>query len=213
MRLQRMGRRAVWVDGLPPGTPSLFAAAIGALKLEALLDVAPAPDSLALYFSGPPPDLGRLQADLEALELPDKAGRQVRLPVCFEVGEDLEEVSNLLALGKTQVIEAILGAEFEVLAIGFMPGFAYLGGLPSRLSNLPRRSSPRPRVEPGSIGIVGDRACIYPSASPGGWNLVGRTPVEMASMEDAYFPLQAGDRITFEAIDAVRFEQLKETRL
>src|SRR5262249_36917395 len=82
-------------------------------------------------------------------------------------------------------------------AIGFSPGFPYLGYLPTALCGVPRLTAPRLHVEPGSVGLTGRQTGIYPEARPGGWNLIGRTPLVLVDVVDGYFPLRTGDRVRF----------------
>ncbi len=97
------------------------------------------------------------------------------IPVEY-AGDDLAEVAERGALTVDEVIDAHSGATYTVAFCGFAPGFAYLTGLPAAL-HLPRRATPRPRVPAGSVAIAGDLAAVYPTASPGGWHLLGRTTV------------------------------------
>jgi KipI family sensor histidine kinase inhibitor len=97
----------------------------------------------------------------------------VEVPVVFD-GPDLGTVGELVGRPPAQVVEELLATELTVAFGGFAPGFAYLTGLPDHL-HVPRRDSPRTRVPPGSVGLAGPFAGIYPRASPGGWQLVGRT--------------------------------------
>lgn len=101
----------------------------------------------------------------------------VSLPVCYdpELAPDLEDVASRTGLSISEVARVHSAASYTVLATGFAPGFAYLGDLDDRLA-LPRRSSPRRRVETGSVGIADRRTGVYPAAGPGGWRLIGRVP-------------------------------------
>jgi KipI family sensor histidine kinase inhibitor len=96
--------------------------------------------------------------------------------------------------------------EYQVFAVGFRPGFPYAGYLPDRLSGLARRDSPRVRVPAGSVAIAGRQTGIYPDESPGGWHLIGRTPLRIVDLERGYFPIRAGDRLRFVPIDRHEFE-------
>lgn len=111
----------------------------------------------------------------DAISLDESA--TVLLPVCYDVAlaPDLEEVARLSELTVDEVASIHSGAVYTVLATGFAPGFAYLGDLDDRLA-IPRRSSPRPRVEAGAVGIADRRTGVYPSSGPGGWHLIGRVP-------------------------------------
>ena len=107
-------------------------------------------------------------------------GRSIDIPVHYGGldGPDLDEVGATLGLTPADVIELHVGARYRVLFLGFAPGFAYLGGLPSELAT-PRRASPRERVAAGSVGIAGEQTAVYPIAMPGGWQLIGRTDVRL----------------------------------
>lgn len=136
--------------------------------------------------------------------------REVEIPVCHapDFAPDLDEVARGTGLSTEAIIAAHLASSCRVLMIGFAPGTPYLGGLDPRLT-LPRRASPRTRVEAGSVGIANGQCVIYPRATPGGWHLIGRTPLQLfdASREPAAL-LQAGDRVRFVAISEDRFRQL-----
>jgi inhibitor of KinA len=150
--------------------------------------------------------LGKLPRSVSA-----KRGRVVEIPVCYggEFGPDLAEVAQRTGLGEQEVVRRHTATEFLVYVIGFAPGFPYMGGLPKELT-LPRRSSPRTKVPPGSVGIVNDQTCVYPLATPGGWNLIGRTPAKMfRPQENPPTFLRAGDRVKFRAITTEEFAKLE----
>src|SRR5262249_17504461 len=104
-------------------------------------------------------------------------------------------------------------SEYTVYAIGFCPGFPYLGYLPPALTGVPRIPSPRLRVEAGGGGPAGRQTGLHPPARPGGWDLIGDTPLQLVSVEDGYFPLRPGDRVRFERIDEAEYKRLKGERL
>jgi inhibitor of KinA len=103
--------------------------------------------------------------------------------------------------------------DYTVWAIGFCPGFPYLGYLCPELCGVPRLPSPRLRVETGTVGLTGRQTGIYTEPRPGGWNLIGRTPLELVNVKDGYFPLRTGDRVRFERIDEAEFGRLQGQRL
>ena len=115
---------------------------------------------------------------LEGVKLPE--ARLVEIPVCYggEYGPDLAEVCALHGMTAAQVIELHASVEYLVYFLGFVPGFAYLGELPEALVT-PRLAAPRRKVPAGSVGIAGNQTGVYPFATPGGWRLLGRTPVAM----------------------------------
>jgi inhibitor of KinA len=139
------------------------------------------------------------------------AARTVPIPICYggEYGPDLDLIAARAGVGLDKVIEWHCAAEYRVHAIGFVPGFAYLGGLPKKL-HVPRRATPRPNVAAGSVGIGGAQTGIYPFATPGGWNLIGRTPQTMFDLT-AEQPalLRTGDRVRFRPITPEEFAAWK----
>jgi inhibitor of KinA len=204
---------------LPDETAALvFARAVRLANFFWVVDVVPAYTSVAVYFNQERidfPSVSReLQGILEGLSsevAPE--GCVHRIPCCYEMGLDLERVAGHAGLKVEEVIRLHTATTYTVYAIGFCPGFPYLGSLPSELCGVPRLASPRLRVEPGSVGLTGRQTGIYPEARPGGWNILGRTPLELVNLKDNYFPLRAGDRVQFERIDDKEFRRLKGKRL
>jgi inhibitor of KinA len=140
---------------------------------------------------------------------PDRA--PVEIPVCYEpaYAPDLEDVATRTGLSADEVVARHIGGNHRVLMMGFAPGFPYLGGLDLRLAAVPRRATPRARVDAGSVAIANGQTSIYPFATPGGWNLIGRTPVALFDPLRAQPALlQAGDRVRFVAISAREYERL-----
>jgi inhibitor of KinA len=139
------------------------------------------------------------------------AGRLWRIPVCYE-GEfapDLAEVARLTGLAPADVVALHGSARYHVYMLGFLPGFPYMGDLPAELA-LPRRADPRVRVPAGSISIATSLTAIYPYESPGGWHLIGATPIRL--FDTARTPpalLAAGDAVRFEAIDRAGFAAIR----
>jgi KipI family sensor histidine kinase inhibitor len=149
-------------------------------------------------------------ARLEEVKLPEPL--HVEIPVCYggEFGPDLAEVCAMRGMTAAQAIELHASTEYLVYFLGFVPGFAYLGELPEELAT-PRRASPRRRVPPGSVGIAGNQTGVYPFATPGGWRLIGRTPLAMFRTErEGLSLLSIGDRVRFTPIDAQRFSVLEK---
>ncbi|MDY3554860.1 allophanate hydrolase subunit 1 [Gemmata sp. JC717] len=136
-----------------------------------------------------------------------------RVPVCYEMQLDLARVCEHTGLSADAVIERHTATVYTVYAVGFVPGFPYLGYLPSELCGVGRLPSPRTRVEPGSVGLTGRQTGIYPLARPGGWNLIGRTPLTIVDAADGFFPLRVGDTVRFDRIDESRYRQLEGERL
>ena len=153
----------------------------------------------------------RVAANLSASD--DSSKTQFTIPVCYEFQLDLPRVCEHTGLSPDEVIRLHTSLEYTVYAIGFVPGFPYLGYLPEELCGVPRLDSPRLKVEPGSVGLTGRQTGIYPLARPGGWNLIGRTPLTIVDVKDGFFPLRVGDRVRFERIDQQRYRELEGERL
>ena len=137
---------------------------------------------------------------------------KVIVPVCYDdnFGPDLSEVANVNNLSKEEVIRLHTAIEYRVFMIGFVPGFAYLGGMDDRLAT-PRKQFPNPKIAPGSVGIAGGQTGIYPMETPGGWQIIGRTPIKMfdAARNVSSF-LKAGDTVIFKSVSADEFNDLAE---
>ncbi len=139
------------------------------------------------------------------------AEAMVEIPVCYggECGPDLDEVARHCGLAAGEVAALHSGADYVVHALGFTPGFPYLGGLPAKLRT-PRRPTPRTRVPAGSVGIGWTQTGIYPLETPGGWQLIGRTPLALFRAErNPPAVLRVGDRVKFRAISAKEFSEWK----
>ena len=156
--------------------------------------------------------LARVQAAQEVLS--NMPGRVVEVPVCYggAFGPDLDDVARHCATGAQDVIERHKQSPHQVYMLGFAPGFPFIGGLDPGLFT-PRRATPRTLVPAGSVAIAREQTCIYTLPTPGGWNLIGRTPMQLfdASAEPPCV-LSPGDRVRFVAIDEVRVQQLLAER-
>ncbi|WP_227545850.1 5-oxoprolinase subunit PxpB [Marinobacter fonticola] len=135
----------------------------------------------------------------------DGTGRLVELPVYYaaEVGADLQAVAQRAELSIEETIERHSQRTYRVFAMGFSPGFAFMGSVDPHIAT-PRKDTPRDRVPAGSVGIANRQTAVYPSVSPGGWNLIGRCPYRLFSM-DTLSLLQTGDRVRFRPIDRDAF--------
>src|ERR1700674_2793891 len=153
--------------------------------------------------------LKRYLGRLEEVTLPDPG--QVEIPVCYggEHGPDLIDVSEIHRMTPAQVIELHSSITYVVYFLGFVPGFAYLGELPEALVT-PRLPTPRRNVPPGSVGIAGRQTGVYPVATPGGWRLLGRTPLSMFRPEqDGFSLLSIGARRGLAPINQQQFAALE----
>lgn len=192
-----------------------FAGALPRLAPPGLVDAVPAYASVALFF-----DLERVPPDTEPLVIADEAlaqwladrrakprtqpSRLVEIPVAYggANGPDLDALARHAKLDRDEVVARHAAVEYRVGMIGFLPGFPYLIGLDPALQ-MPRHAQPRARVPGGSVGIGGVQTGIYPCASPGGWQLIGRCAARMFDpRRDPPSLLRAGDRVRFRAVDA-----------
>lgn len=151
------------------------------------------------------------QATQSATDTSDgEAGNLVTLPVYYsqESGPDLERLAERAGLTTDAVIELHQSQEYRVYAIGFAPGFAYLGQVDERIA-APRLSTPRMKVPKGAVAIADRQTAVYPAVSPGGWNLIGLCPTPMFDPQgEPTMPVSVGDRVRFEAISRERFLEL-----
>ncbi|MGH7244020.1 MAG: 5-oxoprolinase subunit PxpB [Phycisphaerales bacterium] len=186
-------------------------------RVSSVIDVTPAYATLLVRFD--------IRSDLETAEARVRSsilnavatGKSVvpplvELPVCYEpaFAPDLDQVASHCGLSGTELTKQHAAANYSVAFIGFTPGFPYLTGLPPHL-RAPRHERPRVRVPAGSIGIAGDQTGIYPRETPGGWKLIGRTPLQMFDVSRGAPSLLApGDRVRFVPIDAAQFAALAE---
>jgi inhibitor of KinA len=214
--LQPLGDQAGLASFADETAALRFAAAVRAAAPDWLLDVVQAYATVAVFFSPEHVSFHHVDDFLRRLEQSAEgsppAGRFHRIPCCYEKQLDLKRVAEHAGLSEEDVIRLHGETVYTVYAIGFCPGFPYLGYLPTELSGVPRLTSPRLRVEAGSVGLTGRQTGIYTEARPGGWNIVGRTPLELVNVADGYFPLRTGDRVQFVRIDEAEFERLRGLR-
>lgn len=177
-----------------------------------MTDVVAAYDSIAVYVSCNDFDC-RLLYEIDVRDALLSSHRRHIVPVCYEFGEDLTEVTERMNLAAEKVVALHTGNVYRCYAVGFSPGFPYLGYLPEPLQGVPRRATPRREVPPGSVAIAGKQTGIYPQATPGGWFILGRTPLCLVDVAADYFPIRAGDEVVFTAIGPDEFELRRGERL
>jgi KipI family sensor histidine kinase inhibitor len=199
------------------------ARALRAAHLAGIIDIAPAYATLLVRFDPfAYSDRDEFRAALsEAIRAgnceastPSVATPEMVIPVCYGGvhGPDLEAVAVHARLAPEEVVRRHAVAEYTVAMLGFAPGFPYLLGLDAAL-HAPRRADPRTRVPAGSVAIGGAQTGIYPRELPGGWNLIGRTPLALFDPNrDPPCLLAPGDHVRFRAIDAAEFERRAERR-
>ena len=196
--------------------------------IPGVIELAPAYTSVAVFFnpivvakSAEIPDktfdwiATRVRAAVAGGADPGKRTRSraktVEIPVCYdpEFALDIDVIARRANVSPTEVIHLHSTGEYRVACIGFVPGFPFLAGLPKKLAT-PRRDVPRKEIPAGSVGIGGAQTGIYPLHSPGGWNLIGRTPVRLFDpQKNPPALLRAGERVRFRSITRDEFESLK----
>ena len=206
-RIYPFGDTALVCEVPPPATLAcqrrVWAVAEAARRWPDVVDVVPGMNNLTIVFDPLAADMEALAAELamaweRAADLA-VASRVVDIPVRYggEFGPDLADVAAHTGLTEAEVVRTHAGGDYTVFFLGFQPGFAYLGGLDPAL-HTPRRSVPRLEVPAGAVGIGGAQTGIYPAASPGGWQLIGRTDVTLFDPSAAQpTRLVPGDRVRF----------------
>jgi len=209
--------------------------ALEAAQIPGVIELAPAYTTVALFCdpvraidAGAPIEnvFGwleqRIQQALKSVAAPKAFGadrgragdnvpayNSIEVPVCYdqEFAFDLDEVARNAGVPWKEVVDLHCGADYRVHCVGFTPGFPFLGGLPRQLAT-PRRDVPRKEIPAGSVAIGGRQTGIYPIKSPGGWNVIGRTPLQLFDpLKDPPVLLRAGDRVRFRSITREEFER------
>lgn len=184
--------------------------------IAAVLNLHPAYCSLLVRFDPCRASHAELQEEIRrrfaGLDAgPAAAARQVEVPVCYggEFGPDLEELALLAGLTEQEVVRLHSQTTYTAYFLGFVPGFAYLGAVPEQIAAA-RLAAPRRRVESGSVGIAGRQTGIYPCAVPGGWRLIGRTPLSLFRPDrDPMSLLLPGDEVRFRPICADEYPRVR----
>ena len=200
-RVDWLGDCALLATAESPEEAVALAAAVRAGDWPGVVDVVPAYAALGVHFDPDTPrdELLTARDRLAVLATPPFTAAESQshtIPVVYD-GPDLHDVATRLRLAPGDVVRLHAGGEYRVMAVGFVPGFAYLGPLPEPLRGVPRLASPRTRVEAGSVGLTGDQTGVYPLERPGGWPLIGRTSEAMVDLAAGYFRLRVGDRVRF----------------
>jgi inhibitor of KinA len=196
-----------------------LAAALRALSLPWIRDVVPALCGIAVHVDPYHPALPAavleyfeqlLQEAFKSASKFENSGRLVEIPVCYDpvFALDLEEISSLTKVAKHDVQKLHAASKHLVLMVGFSPGQPYIGGLDPRLS-VPRRATPRTRMPAGAVAIANAQTCVYPFDTPGGWNIIGRTPLRVFDpARDPASLFAPGDRVRFVEISRAEFDKV-----
>jgi KipI family sensor histidine kinase inhibitor len=186
-------------------------------EIKGVIETVPTFRSLLVYYDPLKITYKKLCNYIEAVanaegDIKVKSNRIVEIPVCYggQYGEDLVEVAEYVGMSETEVIRIHSSVDYLIYMLGFLPGFPYLGGLDKRLET-PRLSNPRTSIPAGSVGIGGEQTGVYPIDSPGGWRLIGRTPIRLYdSKREKPTLYQAGDFIHFQPINEDEFVLIDE---
>ena len=195
-----------------------MADAVERASFPGVRDVVPAYRSVAVYFDPLQTDTSGLLERLGDLAdaVPASAtsgGATVRVPVCYggEFGPDLPDVARFAQLSEDETARLHAAGAYRVFMLGFLPGFAYLGPVPPQLA-VPRRPVPRARVAAGSVAIAGGQTAVYPFETPGGWQVIGRTPLKpFDAGRDSACLFSPGDRVEFYAIERGEFDTFTDS--
>jgi inhibitor of KinA len=197
---------------------------LAAAQIPGAIEIAPAYTTVALFYdpvraidAGAPVEnvfgwieqrIRKALSDIKKIHADRIEASVVEIPVCYdtEFALDLEDVARRAGVHWKEVVDLHCGAEYRVHCVGFTPGFPFLGGLPRKIAT-PRRGVPRKEIPAGSVAIGGAQTGVYPIKSPGGWNVIGRTPLPLFDpKKDPPALLRAGDRVRFRSITREEFE-------
>lgn len=211
--IRPFGEAALLVEVDGPATAQALAASLRRDPLPGMVEAVPALESVLLELDPLAAGSGTLTAGLvdrlSRLSVDAVAGAVRTVPVVYggDHGPDLEEVARLTGLRPQEVVDLHTATELRVLFCGFAPGFAYMGDLPPRL-RVPRLATPRTRTPAGSVAVADSMSGIYPADLPGGWRVIGRTPLTLFDpRRDPPAYLGPGDRVRFVAIEAADWER------
>jgi inhibitor of KinA len=211
MKIDPLGDSAYILRGLDV-QPASYARILNRAKIPGLKEAVASYETVGLYVD---PFIFALDTlhDHGAISEVLPEGKHHVVPVCYELGLDHLKAADRLGMSVSDLQKAHSGKVYDCHAVGFCPGFAYLGYLPDAISGLPRLNNPRLRVPRGSVAITGRQTAVYPLERPGGWWLIGRTPLVLVDPSEDFFPISAGDTILFQPITVSEFEDIQGIRL
>lgn len=194
-----------------------FAGQIASKKIKGIIEVVPTFRSLMIYYDPARISYSKLVRALSTIQVSendtdDSKKKVLQIPCCYEApfGEDLADMEQILGLSRQEIIQIHSSVNYKIYMLGFLPGFVYLGGLDPRIET-PRLKTPRVKIEAGSVGIGGNQTGVYPVASPGGWRLIGNTPVKFYDPESKEpFLCQAGEYIHFVPVTYEEYRHIEQ---
>lgn len=189
-----------------------FTNALNRAEINGIQDIVPAYKTVALLFEGSVLDhdtlIRRIETELDSDNEFSRKTQLFKIPVCYDLGLDWGEVEKKTKLSKREIIEEHISKDYTIAMMGFTPGFVFLSGLSERIW-CSRRESPRVSIPKGSIGIGGKQTGFYSLESPGGWQIIGQTPISFFDSEkNPPSELGAGDKVQFYAIDELEFKEI-----
>ncbi|MGD6870648.1 5-oxoprolinase subunit PxpB [Sutcliffiella horikoshii] len=196
----------------------LFADQLKKLKLDGVIEWVPAYTTLTIFYQPDKiiyKDLCKKLEDIQKrLQKEDLSSNSTvyEIPVLYggEVGPDLSEVASHNGCTEDEVISIHSAKPYLIYMMGFVPGFPYLGGMPKKIAT-PRRENPRAKIEAGSVGIAGEQTGVYPLETPGGWQIIGRTPVKLYDPDNGEpILLSAGSYIRFVPVDQKEYDEIEQ---
>ncbi|MCR5559440.1 MAG: 5-oxoprolinase subunit PxpB [Schwartzia sp.] len=223
MRIMPEGDRALvvdfgeYIDETVNDSVNRLARKIQEHHLDGIQEMIPTFRSLLILFDPERTSMRRVRSEIERLDITaseseSKERRILRIPCCYggKYGEDLKDMEQVTGLSREEIISIHSGTDYRVYMLGFLPGFAYLGGLDERIA-APRLKTPRLSIPAGSVAIGGNQTGVYPIDSPGGWRIIGSTPIAFydPSKENPIL-CKAGDYIRFVPIREDEYDEIRE---
>lgn len=223
MRIMPEGDRALvvdfgeYIDEAVNDAVNALAGKIRKHQFEGVEEMIPTFRSLLILFDPKRTSMRALRECIEKLDLTSSAEekkekRILRIPCCYggKYGEDLIDMEKVTGLSREEIVKIHSGTDYRVYMLGFLPGFAYLGGLDERIA-APRLKTPRLSIPAGSVAIGGNQTGVYPIASPGGWRIIGSTPIEFYNPNrEEPILCRAGDYIRFVPIGEDEYDEIRE---
>ncbi|HEX6922999.1 MAG TPA: 5-oxoprolinase subunit PxpB [Bacillales bacterium] len=214
------GIRVKFAEGVSPELNQRirsFCRTLDREKIDGIIEWVPTYETVAIYYSPARIRYKELRERLAVLiqtddDSSEEAGELISIPTLYggKAGEDLQKVARENGLSEQEVIDIHSGTDYLIYMMGFLPGFPYLGGMSKNIATS-RLETPRERVPAGAVGIAGEQTGIYPLESPGGWNLIGQTPVGLFDQErEQPFLFQAGDWVRFVPVSQQEFEAIRK---
>lgn len=202
MKIEPLGETAYLMRGLP--FPAYQVAKwLNNQSIPGLLEAVASYETVAIHIE---PD----RFDLDALSMPGQLPAEPptlhRVEVCYELGSDLMAAAGQLGINADELVAFHSNQPYLCSAVGFRPGFAYLGPLPTEIAGLPRRAEPRLRIPAGAVGITGRQTGVYPQVGPGGWWIIGLTPDIVADVAQGIYSISAGDLVEFVPISRAAYQ-------